>query len=80
MAVFGYAYELQEVPNHSINEHVDHVINMIKSLEVYIYIYIYILFMMSYLHHCFFNSIDTSVNNLQSQAQVSMWVEWDNGP
>ena len=31
--------------------------------------------MMSYLHHCFFNSIDTSVNNLQSQAQVSMWVE-----
>ena len=76
MAIFGYAYELQEGPNHSINEHVDHVINMIKSLEVYIYI----LFMMSYLHHCFFNSIDTSVNNLQSQAQVSMWVEWDNGP
>ena len=42
LAVFGYAYELQEGPNHSINEHVDHVINMIKSLEVYIYIYIYI--------------------------------------
>ena len=34
MAIFGYTYALQEGSNHSINEHVGHVVNIIKSLEV----------------------------------------------
>ena len=34
LTVFGYAYDYKRDPIHSINEHVIHVVNMIKCLEV----------------------------------------------